>query len=103
MTEPTKQAGAPTPAAAPAIVLPPAAQRTATVTVRPVKSFRWGNETKEPRIEPGEPFEVARHEAIELHANGSVVFANAGEEKAALEAEHKAGLRRAEPEKGRSP
>jgi hypothetical protein len=102
MIEPTKTAGAPAPAAAPAIVLPPAAQTTAKVMVRPVKSFRWGNETKEPKIEPGEPFEVARHEALELHANGSVVFADAGEEKAAREAEHKAGLRRAEPE-GRSP
>lgn len=48
------------------------------VSVKPVKSFRWGDAIKQPG---GDAFEVSRHEAADLHRNGLVDFGSEDDEK----------------------
>jgi hypothetical protein len=66
------------------------------VSVKPIKSFRYGDGMRhakvgdDGKVEPGEAFEVPRHDAASLHSNGLVDYASESDETAAHAAAVKA-------------
>jgi hypothetical protein len=61
----------------------PGSNDQSRVRVKPLKNFRWNDGSH--KSPDGEAFEVARHEAADLHRNGLVDYDNEADEKRAHE------------------